>query len=139
MNWVKLVLILQPELLDFSDFTQRAVLSSTHRRCRRTRAPCRPSRGVTTTRGCSSRQGTRYEIGFGLLRKRVEITLRNKFHTKVHVGWVSSQVASLQLLSRLRIHRTLKEASNVQLLPLPCRMQNLIGMLFTQTIRVRMS
>ena len=55
---------------------------------------------------------------------------------QVHVGWVSSQVASLQLLSRLRIHRTLKESSSVQLLPLPCRMQNLIGMLFSQTIRV---
>jgi len=55
---------------------------------------------------------------------------------QVHVGWISSQIASLQMLSRLKIHNTLANQKNVELLPLPCRMQNLIGMLFTRTIRV---
>ena len=55
---------------------------------------------------------------------------------QVHVGWVSHQVASLQLLSRLKIHQTLSKTDQVQSLPLPCRIQNLIGMLFTHTIRV---
>lgn len=54
---------------------------------------------------------------------------------EIHIGWVSSSIASLQLLSRLKIHNTLKNSDQVQLLPLPCRLQNLIGMLFTQTIR----
>ena len=56
---------------------------------------------------------------------------------EIHIGWVSSAIASLQLLSRLKIHNSLKNSDQVQLLPLPCRLQNLIGMLFTQTIRVR--
>ena len=56
---------------------------------------------------------------------------------EIHIGWVSSSIASLQLLSRLKIHNSLKNSDQVQLLPLPCRLQNLIGMLFTQTIRVR--
>ncbi len=64
--------------------------------------------------------------------KRLFVSTGNR----IHVGWVSSQIASLQLLSRLRIHKTLSAAEHVQTLPLPCRMQNLIGMLFTQTIRV---
>ena len=54
---------------------------------------------------------------------------------QVHVGWVSHQVASLQLLSRLKIHQTLSSAEGVHLLPLPCRLQNLIGLLFARTIR----
>ena len=55
----------------------------------------------------------------------------------IHVGWVSPNVASLQLLSRLKIHKTLEYQEQVTYLPLPCRLQNLITMLFTQTIRVR--
>ena len=53
----------------------------------------------------------------------------------IHVGWVSPNVASLQLLTRLKIHKTLKCQNQVECLPLPCRLQNLIGMLFTHTIR----
>lgn len=54
---------------------------------------------------------------------------------QIHVAWVSHHIASLQLLSRLKVHRTLANADQVQLLPLPCRIQNLIGLLFTCTIR----
>ena len=64
--------------------------------------------------------------------KRVFIATGNQ----IHVGWVSSHVASLQLLSRLTIRQTLSSADKVHLLPLPCRIQNLIGMLFTHTIKV---
>jgi hypothetical protein len=71
-------------------------------------------------------------VTWGHNDKRLFVATGNQ----IHVGWVSSQVASLQLLSRLRIHRTLSVTEHVLLLPLPCRMQNLIGMLFTQTIRV---
>ena len=55
---------------------------------------------------------------------------------QIHVGWVSCQVASLQLLSRLKVHGVIRDRRQVDELPLPCRMQNMIGMLFTQTIRV---
>ena len=54
---------------------------------------------------------------------------------EIHIGWVSSSIGSLQLLSRLKIHNSLENSDQVQLLLLPCRLQNLIGMLFTQTIR----
>ena len=53
----------------------------------------------------------------------------------IHVGWVSPNVASLQLLSRLKIHKTLELKTQVEELPLPCRLQNLISTLFIQTIR----
>jgi hypothetical protein len=56
---------------------------------------------------------------------------------QIHIGWISCQVASLQLLSRLKVHGVLQNRKHVEELPLPCRLQNLIGMLFTQTIRVR--
>ncbi len=46
-------------------------------------------------------------------------------------------MASLQLLSRLRVHSTLSKRDQVHWLPLPCRIQNLIGTLFASTIRVR--
>ena len=55
---------------------------------------------------------------------------------QIHVAWVSCQVASLQLLSRLKVHGVIRDRQHVEELPLPFRMQNLIGTLFTQTIRV---
>lgn len=67
--------------------------------------------------------------------KRLFVSTGNQ----IHVGWVSPQVASLQLLARLSVHRTLSSPDKVHLLPLPCRLQNLIGMLFAKTIRVRNS
>lgn len=70
-------------------------------------------------------------VTWGHNDKRLFVATGNE----IHIGWVSSSIGSLQLLSRLKIHRSLKNADQVQLLPLPCRLQNLIGMLFTQTIR----
>lgn len=55
---------------------------------------------------------------------------------QVHVGWVSQSVASLQILSRLKVYDSLQNPDHAQLLPLPCRIQNLIEMLFTNTIKV---
>ena len=71
-------------------------------------------------------------ITWGHNDKRLFVATGNE----IHIGWVSPTIGSLQLLSRLKIHNSLKNADQVQLLPLPCRLQNLIGMLFTQTIRV---
>lgn len=55
----------------------------------------------------------------------------------VHIAWVSRRVASLQLLSRLKVASALPLGeSSVQSLPLPPRIKHLIGNLFAQTIRV---
>eukprot|EP00095_Tigriopus_kingsejongensis_P002723 maker-scaffold1696_size30952-snap-gene-0.10 protein:Tk02723 transcript:maker-scaffold1696_size30952-snap-gene-0.10-mRNA-1 annotation:"tubby-related protein 4-like isoform x2" len=70
-------------------------------------------------------------ITWGHNDKRLFVATGNQ----IHVGWVSHHIASLQLLSRLKVHSTLSNADQVQLLPLPCRIQNLIGLLFTCTIR----
>ena len=72
-------------------------------------------------------------ITWGHNDKRLFVATGNE----IHIGWVSPTIGSLQLLSRLKIHNSLKNPDQVQLLPLPCRLQNLIGMLFTQTIRVK--
>ena len=37
--------------------------------------------------------------------------------------------------NRLKIRKSLRHKTDVDELPLPCRLQNLIGLLFTQTIR----
>ena len=71
-------------------------------------------------------------VTWGHNDKRLFVATGNE----IHIGWVSSSIGSLQLLSRLQIHNTLKKPDQVESLPLPCRLQNLIGMLFTQTIRV---
>ena len=71
-------------------------------------------------------------ITWGHNDKRLFVATGNE----IHIGWVSPTIGSLQLLSRLKIHNSLRNEDQVQLLPLPCRLQNLIGMLFTQTIRV---
>jgi len=70
-------------------------------------------------------------VTWGHNDKRLFVATGNE----IHIGWVSSSIGSLQLLSRLQIHNTLKKPDQVESLPLPCRLQNLIGMLFTQTIR----
>jgi len=54
---------------------------------------------------------------------------------QVHIGWVSRKIASLQLLCRLKIHKTLRNAGQVEFLPLPCRLKNLLSSLFTQSIK----
>ncbi|XP_023327831.1 tubby-related protein 4 [Eurytemora carolleeae] len=54
---------------------------------------------------------------------------------QVHIGWINRKIGSLQLLSRLQIHSTLKTTKQVDSLPLPCRAKNLISSLFTQTIK----
>ena len=71
-------------------------------------------------------------ITWGHNDKRIFVATGNH----IHVGWVSPNIASLQLLSRLKIHKTLQYKDQVDTLPLPCRLQDLIAMLFTQTIRV---
>ena len=58
------------------------------------------------------------------------------FLLQVHIGWVSRKIASLQLLCRLKIHKTLRNAGQVEFLPLPCRLKNLLSSLFTQSIKV---
>ncbi len=72
-------------------------------------------------------------ITWGHNDKRLFVSTGNE----MHVAWVSTAVPTLQLLSRLNIHRQLKREEQVRALPLPCRIQNLIGMLFCTTIRVR--
>lgn len=55
----------------------------------------------------------------------------------VHIAWVSRRVASLQLLSRLKVASSLPLGeSSVPSLPLPPRIKHLISNLFAQTIRV---
>ncbi|KAK9882860.1 hypothetical protein WA026_023555 [Henosepilachna vigintioctopunctata] len=55
--------------------------------------------------------------------------------TQIHIAWVSRRIATLQLLSRLKIHNSILQESHLPLLPLPARIRNLIGNLFAQTIR----
>ena len=65
--------------------------------------------------------------------KRIFVAMGNQ----VHVGWITSpSIAYLQLLNRLAIWKSLRLKRDVESLPLPCSLQNLIGLLFTQTIRV---
>ncbi|CAB4060498.1 unnamed protein product [Lepeophtheirus salmonis] len=54
---------------------------------------------------------------------------------QIHVAWISPNIASLQLLCRLKIHSTITHVNDVDLLPLPCRLRALLGILFTQTIK----
>ena len=49
---------------------------------------------------------------------------------------MSRKIASLQLLCRLKIHNTLRNVGQVEFLPLPCRLKNLLSSLFTQSIKV---
>ncbi|XP_044262852.1 tubby-related protein 4 [Tribolium madens] len=55
--------------------------------------------------------------------------------TQIHIAWVSRRIATLQLLSRLRIHDSIQQENQLPALPLPARIRNLIGNLFAQTIR----
>ena len=55
---------------------------------------------------------------------------------QVHIGWISKKIPSLQLLARLKIHKTLAEVEAVDSLPLPCRLRSLISSLFTHSIKV---
>ncbi|ODN03768.1 Tubby-related protein 4, partial [Orchesella cincta] len=52
----------------------------------------------------------------------------------VHVGWVSKRIASLQLLCRLAIYKTISTEACVSHLPLPIPVRTLISSLHTQTI-----
>jgi hypothetical protein len=54
---------------------------------------------------------------------------------QVHIGWVNRRIGSLQLLCRLKIHKTLESAAQVDSLPLPCRLRALIASLFTHSIK----
>lgn len=56
--------------------------------------------------------------------------------TQIHIAWISRRIATLQLLSRLKIYDSIECESQLQKLPLPVRIRNLIGNLFVQTIRV---
>lgn len=56
---------------------------------------------------------------------------------QIHIAWVSRRVASLQLLCRLQIQRSVGSESALSILPLPSRMKSLIGHLYAQTIQVR--
>lgn len=53
----------------------------------------------------------------------------------MHIAWVSRRVASLQLISRLKIQQCLASEALLPTLPLPARIKSLIGNLFAQTIR----
>ena len=55
---------------------------------------------------------------------------------QVHIGWISKKIPSLQLLCRLKIHKTLGDSAEVDCLPLPCRLKSLISSLFTHSIKV---
>ena len=72
-------------------------------------------------------------ITWGHNDKRIFVATGNQ----VHVGWITSpNIASLQLLNRLAIWKSLRLKRDVESLPLPCSLQNLICLLFTKTIRV---
>lgn len=53
----------------------------------------------------------------------------------IHIGWVTRRIASLQLLSRLTLHRALRDESAVHKLPLPRRLRALVANLFGQTVK----
>ncbi|KAL3204712.1 hypothetical protein MRX96_011690 [Rhipicephalus microplus] len=53
----------------------------------------------------------------------------------IHIGWVTRRMASLQLLSRLTLHRALRDEAAVHTLPLPRRMRALVANLFGQTVK----
>lgn len=58
---------------------------------------------------------------------------------QIHIAWVSRRVASLQLLCRLQVQRCIGPESALSILPLPSKIKSLIGHLYAQTIRVRVS
>lgn len=53
----------------------------------------------------------------------------------IHIGWVTRRIASLQLLSRLTLHRALRHEDAVHKLPLPRRLRALVANLFGQTVK----
>ncbi|KAH9382100.1 hypothetical protein HPB48_004570 [Haemaphysalis longicornis] len=53
----------------------------------------------------------------------------------IHIGWVTRRMASLQLLSRLTLHRALRDEAAVHTLPLPRRLRALVANLFGQTVK----
>ncbi|XP_064474099.1 tubby-related protein 4-like isoform X2 [Ornithodoros turicata] len=53
----------------------------------------------------------------------------------IHIGWVTRRIASLQLLSRLTLHRSLADEDAVHRLPLPRRLRALVASLFGQTFK----
>ena len=58
--------------------------------------------------------------------KRIFVAMGNQ----VHVGWITSpSIAYLQLLNRLAIWKSLRLKRDVESLPLPCSLQNLISLL----------
>ena len=58
---------------------------------------------------------------------------------QVHIGWISKKIPSLQLMCRLKIHKTLQDQTQVDFLPIPYRLKNLISSLFTNSIKARYS
>ncbi|CAN7995763.1 unnamed protein product [Ixodes hexagonus] len=56
----------------------------------------------------------------------------------IHIGWVTRRIASLQLLSRLTLHRALRHEDTVHKLPLPRRLRALVANLFGQTVYHRL-
>lgn len=53
----------------------------------------------------------------------------------IHIAWVTRRMASLQLLSRLTIHRALQCEQQVARLHLPARLRALVANLFGQTVK----
>lgn len=53
----------------------------------------------------------------------------------LHIAWVTKRIASLQLLSRLSVFRSLYNEEAIDCLPIPLRLKNSISSLFGQTIQ----
>ncbi|OQR73827.1 tubby-related protein 4-like [Tropilaelaps mercedesae] len=53
----------------------------------------------------------------------------------IHIAWVTRRMASLQLLSRLTIHKALKCEQEIARLHLPARLRALVANLFGQTVK----
>ncbi|RWS28795.1 tubby-related protein 4-like protein [Leptotrombidium deliense] len=53
----------------------------------------------------------------------------------LHIAWVTKRVASLQLLSRLTIYKSVPCEKSIELLPLPPRLQSFVSSLFGKTLR----
>ena len=71
------------------------------------------------------------------VRIRLSFSLQNinSDYLQVHIGWISKKIPSLQLMCRLEIHKTLQDQTQVDFLPIPCRLKNLISSLFTHSIK----
>ncbi|ENN71704.1 hypothetical protein YQE_11627, partial [Dendroctonus ponderosae] len=54
---------------------------------------------------------------------------------QIHIAWVAQRIPSLQLLSRIRLFNLIPSEAMLSRLPLPLRIRNIIGNLYTQTIR----